>query len=69
MVKSLIMAAKGGVIVEKDAMEAHCLAGGDVEKVVTGMIYAKNKSISLTFKEASQIDLAKKDIIKELSDM
>jgi uncharacterized protein YqfA (UPF0365 family) len=66
IVRSMIMAAKAGIEIKQDALEAHSLAGGNVENVVTGMIIAKNKNEYLSFKEACKMDLAKKDLTREL---
>jgi len=66
IVRSLIMAAKAGIEIQKDALEAHSMAGGNVENVMTGLIIAKNKDKNLSFKEACKLDLARKDLIKEI---
>jgi len=66
IVHGMISCAKGGVIVDKDQLEAQYLAGDNVKNVTNGLIYAKAAGIPLTFKEASKMDLARKDIIKEL---
>jgi len=66
IVEALIACTKGGVVVDKDQLEAQYQAGGDVKNVSNGLIYAKPAGLPLTFKEASQMDLARKDIIKEL---
>jgi len=64
IVRSMIMAAKAGIEIDKDALEAHSLAGGNVENVVTGMIIAKNRDEQLSYKEACKFDLANKDLTK-----
>lgn len=66
IVRSLIMAAKAGIEIQKDALEAHSMAGGNVENVMTGLIIAKNKDKDLSFKEACKLDLARKDLTKEI---
>ncbi len=66
IVRSMIMAAKAGIDIHQDALEAHSFAGGDVENVVTGMIIAKNKNKPLSFNEACKMDLAGKDLSKEI---
>lgn len=66
IVSAMISCAKGGVVVDKDQLEAHYLAGGNVNTVSNGLIYAKAAGKPLTFKEASRMDLARMDIIKEL---
>lgn len=67
VVRAMIMAAKAGIVIQVDALEAHSMAGGNVENVVTGMIIAKKKSVQLSFKEACQMDLDRKDLKKEFS--
>ncbi len=62
IVRSLIMAAKAGIEIQKDALEAHSMAGGNVENVMTGLIIAKSKNKDLSFKEACRLDLARKDL-------
>lgn len=66
IVKSMIMALKAGIHIHMDALEAHSLAGGNVEKVVTRMITARNKNVQLSFREACKMDLAQKDHEKEI---
>lgn len=66
IVKCMIMAAKAGIDIQKDALEAHSMSGGNVENVVTGMIIARNKNKSLSFNKACKMDLAGKDLSKEI---
>jgi len=66
IVKSMIMAAKAEIEIDIDALEAHSLAGGNVERVVEKMIKAKNKNVLLSFKEACKLDLAHQDLTTEL---
>jgi uncharacterized protein YqfA (UPF0365 family) len=56
LVTSIIVAAKGGVIVDRDALQAHTLAGGDVNNVVNGMVRAKHLGLELSFKKACEAD-------------
>jgi uncharacterized protein YqfA (UPF0365 family) len=65
IVKSMIMAAKAGFEVELEALEAHSMAGGDVEKVVSSMIIAQKKNDQLSFNEACKSDLAQQDLTKK----
>jgi uncharacterized protein YqfA (UPF0365 family) len=64
IVNSMITATKAGIPVEKDSLEAHFLAGGNVMKVVSALISADKANISLTFKEATAIDLAGRDVFE-----
>ena len=41
-----------------DQLEAHYLAGGDVDRVVDALIAAERAAIPLTFERAAAIDLA-----------
>jgi uncharacterized protein YqfA (UPF0365 family) len=60
------MAKKAGIVVQSDQLEAYSKAGGNVEKVVKGMISAKKQNVRLSFKEACEMDLAHKDFTKEV---
>ena len=68
IVRSKIMATQAGLSdpeLTSDALEAHYLAGGNVPQVVRALIAAKKaKTISLTFTEASAIDLAGRDVLE-----
>src|SRR5437870_13099434 len=44
-------------------METHMLAGGDVNRVIRAMIAANKANIDLTWKTATAIDLAGRDIL------
>jgi uncharacterized protein YqfA (UPF0365 family) len=49
------------------ALEAHDLAGGNVQQVIRALIAAKKaKTISLTFREATAIDLAGRDVLESV---
>ncbi len=60
IVKSMIMLTKGGVACTREELEIHFLAGGDVQKVTNTLLQAKAYGKPLSFKEAAQLDLAKK---------
>lgn len=64
IVNSMITATKAGIPVDRDGLEAHFLAGGNVMKVVSALISADKANISLTFKEATAIDLAGRDVFE-----
>ena len=66
IVRSLIMARKAGIKIRKDDLEAHSLAGGDVENVVNGMIIAAKNKKHLSFSKACQMDLDREDLTKEI---
>jgi uncharacterized protein YqfA (UPF0365 family) len=64
IVKSLITAYKAGIPVETPKVEAHFLAGGQVQKVVNALISADKANIDLTFERATAIDLAGRDVFE-----
>jgi uncharacterized protein YqfA (UPF0365 family) len=60
----LIKARKAGLRdVEQGKLEAHFLAGGNVDKVVDALIAADKASIPLSFEQATAIDLAGRDVL------
>ncbi len=62
IVKPLITAHKAGLHLETAQLEAHYLAGGNVQKVVNALISADKANIDLTFERAAAIDLAGRDV-------
>ncbi|TVP98218.1 MAG: UPF0365 family protein [Planctomycetaceae bacterium] len=70
IVRSKIMATQAGLIdpeLTSRALEAHDLAGGNVQQVIRALIAAKKaKTISLTFREATAIDLAGRDVLESV---
>ena len=64
IVRSMIEAHKAGLAdIKRDDMEAHYLAGGHVEKVIHALVSANKANIELTFKMATAIDLAGRDVL------
>lgn len=64
IVKPLITAHKAGIYVDTPQVEAHYLAGGNVQKVVNALISADKANIDLTFERATAIDLAGRDVFE-----
>ena len=60
----LVKANKAGLDVNVDQLEAHYLAGGDVDRVVDALIAAHRATMSLTFERACAIDLAGRDVLE-----
>lgn len=60
IVDNRITAVKAGIDVPSDPLEAHYLAGGDVNHVILALIAADKSGISLDFNRACAIDLATK---------
>ena len=63
IVESRIMAAKAGLRVSIDELEAHYLAGGNVVRVIQALIAANKANIDLNWQRATAIDLAGRDIL------
>lgn len=64
IVQALIMATKAGLKLSSSELEAHFLAGGNVESVVKALIAASKANISLDFKKATAIDLAGRSVLE-----
>jgi uncharacterized protein YqfA (UPF0365 family) len=62
IVTAHISAAKAGLALSIDDLEAHFLAGGDVVRVVNALISADKANIDMPFKRAAAIDLAGRDV-------
>jgi uncharacterized protein YqfA (UPF0365 family) len=64
IVDSRITAVKAGIPLDTDELEAHYLAGGNVDQVVLALIAADKAGIKLDFNRACAIDLAIKGTTK-----
>ena len=64
VVRPLIWATKAGIPLKVDDLEAHYLAGGQVERVVRALISADKASIEMSFQQAAAIDLAGRDVFE-----
>jgi uncharacterized protein YqfA (UPF0365 family) len=64
IVRALIEGTKAGVPLNRDALEAHFLAGGHVARVVHALVSAAKANIELTFNMATAIDLAGRDVFE-----
>ncbi|MDT8393503.1 MAG: flotillin-like protein FloA [Bacteroidales bacterium] len=64
IVNNLIAATKAGLKLNRDALEAHYLAGGRVKQVVNALISADKANITLDFQVATAIDLAGRDVLE-----
>ncbi|ERL25172.1 flotillin-like protein FloA [Mitsuokella sp. oral taxon 131] len=60
----LIKANKAGLDVSVNQLEAHYLAGGNVDKVVDALIAAHRAQIPLPFERSAAIDLAGRDVLE-----
>ncbi|HUS88288.1 MAG TPA: flotillin-like protein FloA [Desulfosporosinus sp.] len=64
IVNPLIKAHKAGLAITTDQLEAHYLAGGNVDRVVNALIAAERAAIPLPFERAAAIDLAGRDVLQ-----
>ncbi|HEY3425914.1 MAG TPA: flotillin-like protein FloA [Negativicutes bacterium] len=64
IVLPLIKANKAGLDVNVNQLEAHFLAGGDVDRVVDALIAAHRAEIPLPFERSAAIDLAGRDVLE-----
>ena len=62
IVMPLIKANKAGLDVQVNQLEAHYLAGGNVDKVVDALIATHRAQIPLPFERSAAIDLAGRDV-------
>lgn len=63
----LIKAVKAGIPVTANQLEAHYLAGGNVDSVVNSLIAAERAGMDLSFEKASAIDLAGRDVFEAVT--
>lgn len=65
IINPAIMAIKGGLDnIQLQSLESHYLAGGNVGRVVSALITAQRAGIPLSFKQATAIDLAGRDVLE-----
>ena len=64
IVNARIQAMRAGLLMSQAEMESHVLAGGDVQRVIAAMIAANKANIDLSWKTATAIDLAGRDILE-----
>ena len=62
IVMPLIKATKAGLKLTVNQLEAHYLAGGNVDAVVNALIAAERAGMDINFEQASAIDLAGRDV-------
>ena len=60
----LIKSTKAGMGLNVNQLEAHYLAGGNVDNVVNALIAAHRADIDLHFEKAAAIDLAGRDVLE-----
>ncbi len=63
IIRSKITATKAGIPIELGKLEAHYLAGGNVNNVINALISANKANLDLSFERAAAIDLAGRDVL------
>lgn len=64
IVRAMIEGIKAGLKLNRDELEAHYLAGGQVPQVIHALVSASKANIDLSFKMATAIDLAGRDVFE-----
>jgi len=64
IVNARINAAKAGIAVSTNQLEAHYMASGNVQRVIQALISADKANIPLIFERAAAIDLAGRDVFE-----
>ncbi|MGL5530488.1 MAG: flotillin-like protein FloA [Culicoidibacterales bacterium] len=64
IINPLIKATKAGLDLEIDKLEAHYLAGGNIDTVINALIAAQRANIPLEFEQAVAIDLAGRNVLE-----
>ena len=64
IVNPMIKATKAGLTISIDDLEAHYLAGGNVDAVIYALIAAQRANIELPFERAAAIDLAGRNVLE-----
>lgn len=64
IIRPLIKATKAGLDLKIDELEAHYLAGGNINTVIDALIAAQRANIDLEFEQAAAIDLAGRNVFE-----
>ncbi len=64
IVMPLIRATKAGLKLSANKLEAHYLAGGNIDAVINALIASERAGIELPFEKAAAIDLAGRDVLE-----
>lgn len=67
IVNSMITSTKAGLALTANDLETHYLAGGNIPSVIKALISADKANIPLTFKQATAIDLAGRDVFEAVT--
>ena len=67
IVMPMIKSTKAGLKLTANQLEAHYLAGGNVDSVVNALIAAERAGMDLNFEQASAIDLAGRNVFEAVT--
>jgi uncharacterized protein YqfA (UPF0365 family) len=67
IVNAMITSTKAGLNITSSELETHFLAGGNVPTVIKALISADKANIPLSFKQATAIDLAGRDVFEAVT--
>src|SRR5690554_6279162 len=69
IVNPMIKATKAGLVIKINELEAHYLAGGNVNTLVDALIAAQRANIPLVFERAAAIDLAGRNVLEAVQEI
>ena len=64
IINPMIKATKAGLVINTNELEAHYLAGGNVNMVIDALIADQRANIDLEFEQAAAIDLAGRNVFE-----
>lgn len=64
IIRPQIKATKAGLNIDIDDLEAHHLAGGDINDIIDALIASERANIDLPFEQAAAIDLAGRNVFE-----
>ncbi len=68
VIKAAVLLKQAGINIDLPNLEGHWLAGGNVEKVASAMVKAKEVGIDYNFNRFTAIDLAGRDVLQCVKD-
>ncbi len=64
IMNTMVKAHKAGIPITSDELEAHYLAGGDIDNVVNALIAADKAEMNISIQRATAIDLAGRNVLE-----
>jgi uncharacterized protein YqfA (UPF0365 family) len=63
VIDTAIRARDGGLQVDLKALDTHYISGGSIDAVVDGLLAARREGLLLTWRTATALDLAGRDVV------